>query len=116
MARRLGALAVVASLAALPFLADRYHAIVRERQEVYDLVAERRLDNAVVLVQTDPGDLWTMEGDDLARNGIDADGPVLYARGDLVDVAHIRAEMPNRTIYIYRREDWEDQGDLYEMR
>ena len=116
LARRLGALAVVASLIALPFLAQRYHTIVRERQEVTDLVAAAKLDNAVVLVQTDPGDLWTMEGDDLARNGIDADGPVLYARGDLVSAAQIRVKMPNRRLYIYRREDWEDQGSLREIR
>ena len=116
LARRLAALALVASLAALPFLAGRYHAIVRERQDVADLVAALRLDHAVVLVQADPGDLWTMEGDDLARNGLDADGPVLYARGDLVDAAHLRAAFPERRLFVYRKAEGQARGELVELR
>jgi len=115
-ARRLAALAVVASLAALPFLAGRTHAIVRERQDVYDQVAALGLDNAVVLVQSDPGELWTMEGDDLARNGIDADGPVLYARGDLVDPARLRAAFPHRKLFSYHKDEEQSPGVLTELR
>jgi len=115
LARRLAALAVVAALTALPFLASRYHTIVRERQDVFDLVAAQALVNAVVLVESDPGDQWTMEADDLARNGIDADGPVLYARADLTTVAQIRAKIPGRSVYVYRKGESHTSGILSEL-
>jgi hypothetical protein len=111
--RRLAVLAVVATLCTQPFLWGRYRAIVAERLDVDRQVREKGLDHAVVLVESDPGRIWRMEAGDLARNGIDADGPVLYARGDLVDAASVRRAFPERALWRYVREEGQSRGALF---
>jgi hypothetical protein len=100
-AKRLAALAVVAGLATLPFVAERTNTIVRQRQDLADRVAAQGLADAVVVITADTGILWKMEQEDLARNGIDADGSVLFVRGELADEATVRAAFPRRTVWVY---------------
>lgn len=114
--RRLGLhalwLGAAVAAAALPFVAWRYHGIVVERQEVARLVAAQGLSQAVVLVKADPGTQFRMEGDDLARNGLAAEGPVLYARADRTTAAALKAAFPERRVWVYWREPDAAHGRL----
>ena len=105
MARRLVGLSLVYGLVALPFLGGYYRQIVWERQDLYRQVAQQGLSHAIVLVVDGPGHLWKMEPDDMARNGLKADGPVLYARADKTDVDELRRSFPDRQVWIYRCPD-----------
>jgi len=98
---RLIRLSVVYGLVSLPFLGWFYHQIISERMELYDQVTAMKLNNAVVLVQDAPGHIWKMEPDDMARNGLTADGPVLYARADKVGTEGLRQAFPERSLWIY---------------
>jgi len=103
--RRLIALSVVYGLVALPFLGQFYRQIVTERQDLYRQVTVMGLNHAVVLVKDGPGSIWQMEPDDMARNGLSADGAVLYARADKVDAATVQAAFPDRDLWIYSCRD-----------
>ena len=100
-ARRLMALNVAYCAVVLPFLGLFYHDMVTQRLDLYTQVRRMGLSNAVVLVKDGPGRIWRMEPDDLARNGLNADGPVLYARPDLVNTAQLHGAFPDRTIWVY---------------
>ena len=99
--QRLLALSLAYSVTVLPVLAPYYRQIVSERQDLYQQAAAMTLTNAVVLVQDGPGKIWKMEPDDMARNGLDANGPVLYARADKTTVQELRSAFPDRSIWIY---------------
>jgi hypothetical protein len=86
---------------AVPVLAVFYHQIVEQRQDLSHQVELRGLSNAVVLVKDGPGKIWKMEPDDMARNGLTADGPVLYARADKTNEKELRDTFPNREIWVY---------------
>ena len=99
--QRLLMLSLVYSLTILPVLAPYYRQIVSERQDLYDQAAAMHLTNAVVLVQDGPGDVWKMEPDDMARNGLDAQGPILYARADKTNLDELRTSFPDRSLWVY---------------
>ncbi len=101
MIKRLCGLNLVYGVIALPFLAVFYHQIVEQRLDLYDQVERLGLSNAVVLVEDGPGKIWKMEPDDMARNGLTADGPVLYARADKTDERALHAAFPTREIWVY---------------
>ena len=105
MAKRLLSLSLVYNLVALPFLAGFYRQIVTERMDLYAQVESQGLSNSVVLVKDGPGRLWKMEPDDMARNGLNADGPVLYARADRIDVAGLHDAFPDRQVWVYECPD-----------
>lgn len=109
-------LGAVYGLVSWPFLAVRYHAIVAERNDLYDQVAQMKLDKAVVFVKADTGVMLPMTCDDLARNGIDAAGPVLYARCDLTDPDAVAAAFPERSVWIYTRDHDVVRGTLTRVR
>ena len=102
MGKRLACLSVVYSLVAVPFLGLYYRQMISERMDLYTQVQELGIADAVVLVKDGPGQLWKMEPDDMARNGLTADGPVLYARADKTDEAQLHETFPNRTVWVYQ--------------
>jgi hypothetical protein len=112
--RRLGlhfvALCLLHALVVYPFAAALFYRIVRERQEVYDLAAEAGLKDAVVVVESSAGATSPMQPHDLARNEPGLAGDVLYARGEAADVAAIRSLFPERSVWIYEREDDRPNG------
>lgn len=105
MAKRLLCLSLVYNLVALPFLAGFYRQMVTERMDLYAQVQSQGLTNAVVLVKDGPGRLWKMEPDDMARNGLTADGPVLYARADKTTEAELHHAFPSRQVWVYECPD-----------
>lgn len=107
-ARPLVAAALAASLLyallAYPLLAGQAAAVMRDQQDLDRQVAAARLDRAIVLVEADVGTLCPAAATlaNLARNSVDADGPVVRLRGDLVDAVAARAAYPGRTLWRYR--------------
>jgi hypothetical protein len=102
--RALAANAVAISAAyfviALPFAFKDYRAQVVMREEPYRLAAAHRLENAIVVIESSSS--RGLEGEDLARNGPDLDGPVLYARPG-TSMSDLRQMFPERSIWLYQR-------------
>ena len=91
------------------FLWPTYRAQIAERQDLYRLAAEMRLDKAIVIVKTTPG--LGLIAEDLARNGLSVDGPVLYARPDAVP-EDLRKAFPDRSVWVYERGSPDEPGRL----
>jgi hypothetical protein len=95
------AISAVYLLTSLPFAFKDYHAQVVMREEPYRLAAARRLENAIVVIESPSG--RGLEGDDLARNEADLEAPVLYARSE-ASMSELRRRFPQRSIWRYERE------------
>jgi len=100
---------------AIPVIAKREHRIIWERMDLYRLVAEEKLREAVVLLKSGTGVIRPMPARDLARNGIGFQNDVLYARDLGVDNDKLRAYFPDRKLYVYRRYKDEPKGTLIEV-
>ena len=70
---------IVIALVKLPVIAWRENRIVRERTDVYRIVEEKGIRNAVVLLSAGTGVLRPMPSGDLTRNDIHFKNRVLYA-------------------------------------
>jgi hypothetical protein len=113
LAVHLGAFHFLLALALLPFLAAQEHDVVRDRLDLYDTVARAGLDNAVVIIHSGTSDARPMDPWDLARNGQDLSGPVLYARErDERPLADLVAALPGREFWIYERAEGTRHGTL----
>lgn len=106
----MGAIAISAVylLTALPFVFKDYHAQVVMRESPYRLAAARRLENAIVVLESPSGHGLLPE--DLARNDKGLEAPVLYARSE-VSLSDLRRSFPGRSIWRYKRE-WGKPDDL----
>ena len=86
--------------------------LVDQRMDLYDLVREQRLSNAVVAIHSSTSNIYPMTPRDLTRNGITIDGPVLYVR-DLPDqLDQLRRLFPQRQFFIYLRDRDSTKGVL----
>jgi hypothetical protein len=84
--------------------------------DLYDQVRAERLHNAVVVLHSGTGALRAMAPRDLARNGIDVDGEVLYVL-DIPDrLPELQQRFPQRRFYIYEREELSPKGTLIPLR
>ncbi|HYH22852.1 MAG TPA: hypothetical protein VD995_29940 [Azospirillum sp.] len=91
------------------FLWPTYRAQIAERQDLYRLAADMGLDKAIVIVKTTPG--LGLIAEDLARNGLSVDGPVLYARPDAAP-EDLRKAFPDRSVWVYERGSPDEPGRL----
>jgi hypothetical protein len=71
------------------------------REEPYRFAAARRLENAIVVIESPSG--RGLDDADLARNDADLEAPVLYARAD-ASMSELRRRFPERSIWRYKRE------------
>jgi hypothetical protein len=94
------------------FIALRYDAIVWERQEVYRLAQSAQLKNAVVIINSSTGGIIPMQPYELARNEPGLQGNVLFANGNKADSDLIRNLFPDRSLWIYERDQESLQGKL----
>jgi hypothetical protein len=104
-ARRLVYFFFASALASVPIAASQFAATraqIHERRDLERRVAAASLSRAVVFVATPIGVARAMSVEDLTRNGIAFDGPVLYAldRGALN--AQLRDYESGRECYVYR--------------
>jgi hypothetical protein len=107
---------VVYAIVKLPFIAQRENLVVRERKDMYDLVAQRHIRNAVVFVDY-AGVIRPMPIGDLTRNNVDYSNDVLYAF-DLKEKNTILMNYyPDKKFYKYIRDNQESpHGKLIEIR
>jgi hypothetical protein len=100
----------------LPAVAVRENRIVVERKDVYRIVREMKISNAVVLLSSGTGVLRPMPSGDLTRNDLRYENDVLYA------IDHIHANGPlmdyykDRRFYRYLREPGKARGKLIRIR
>jgi hypothetical protein len=87
--------------------------VIVERMDPYARVAAAGLDRALVLIDGRVGTARSMAAYDLARNGIDGGGQLLY--GQYLDQASscaAAARFPDRTPQVYRWERAARRGEL----
>jgi len=101
------------SVCALPFTALYVNRIVTERQDLYRLVQERRLNNAIVIVKSTTSPLSPMSIKDLTRNPPTLQAPVLYARNTTVD--QLQGLFSDRSIWSYERDPKAVSGRLIRL-
>ena len=83
--------------------------MVRERLTLYDLVAARNLNGAIVVLQTGSG---SMRPGDLARNGTRFDAPVLFVQDRGAANRDVFARYPGRTAWIFQYDSFTRSGTL----
>jgi hypothetical protein len=104
------------SVAKIPVIAQREHAIVRERTDLYRQVEERELTNAVVLIASPfVGDIRPMPKGDLTRNDPAVDSDVLF----VIDIPQQNEELfnyyPERNFYRYEWLPGKGKGRLVKL-
>jgi hypothetical protein len=103
---------LVFSIAKFPSIVIREARIVDERQDVYDLVSERHLSNAVIIVSSSTSPVRPMPIGDLTRNGGDFQRSVLYVQ-DVPELNEmITHYYPKRSFYRYVRDPNQLHGSL----
>lgn len=107
---------LVFAIAKFPFISYREKRIVDERQDLYNLVEEEHLANAVVFVTSPTSPTRPMPVDDLTRNDPKFENDVIYA----LELPRIRNELmkyySDRSFYRYSRDLNERRGELTRIR
>jgi hypothetical protein len=101
--------AIIMGLAAYPAFAYQFRGIVNARMELYEVVNNSRLSNAIVLIRLHIGG---MGPEDLTRNGIDLLQSVLYAVDQPEQYCTLTRAFPGRKLYRYERNNDSGVGIL----
>ena len=96
----------------VPINAARNHQIIYERRDLFRVVEEAALTDAVVVVRSGTGLVNTLRPQDLLFNGIALDGDVVYAHDRPQQQDALRAHFPDRSFWIYERQDQVVHGTL----
>jgi hypothetical protein len=100
----------------LPFISHREATIIDQRQDVYDLVKERKIHNAIVFVASPTSPIRPMPEADLTRNGSKFLGDVVY----VLEIPNINEQVMDyygdRKVYRYVRPSDNPQGELIRIR
>ena len=94
---------VLYCLSMTPFAAHYFNDMITGRQELYKIVQDKKLNNAVVVVDSWAGDGRRMYERELVRNNPNLSADVLYARN--VSPELLQRHFPGREIWVYRRDD-----------
>jgi hypothetical protein len=107
---------ILYALVRLPFIVYREEKIVDQRQDLYDLVEEEKIRNAVVFVSSPTSPIRPMPVDDLTRNDPRFGNSVLYA----LELPKINDQLMeyygDRSFYRYVRDVDNPQGQLIKIR
>jgi len=103
-------------LVRIPFIAYREHKIVDQRQDVFDLVNESHIRNAVVLLSAGTCDIRPMPTGDLTRNDPNFENDVLYALDKPQYNPSLMKMYPHRQFYRYERVSDLENGRLIRLR
>jgi hypothetical protein len=100
----------------LPFITYREERIVDERQDLYDLVEDQKITNAVVLVASPTSPVRPMPAEDLTRNEPGFVSDVIYA----MEIPGINDQLvryySDRSFYRYVRDPNHPNGELIRIR
>lgn len=100
----------------LPFVSHREAEIVDQRQDLYDLVADQKISNAVVFISSPTSPLRPMPADDLTRNDPGFMNDVIYVRTLPKINDQIMAYYPERSFYKYVRNVDSVRGELVRIK
>lgn len=104
--------ALVIMVMKLPFIAYRENKIITERKDVYTLVEQNKLTNAVVLLTSGTGVMRPMPIGDLTRNDHNYMNDVLFAINDERYNAELMKYYSDRIFYKYVRKPENVKGEL----
>lgn len=100
----------------LPFISYREASIIDQRQDVYDLVKDQKISNAVVFVSSSTSPVRPMPASDLTRNDPMFMNDVIY----VLEIPRINKQLmefyQDRVFYRYVRDLDETQGELVRVR
>ena len=107
---------IALAIVKLPFIADREALVVDQRQDMYDLVQEQKLRNAIVFVASPTSPVRPMPTGDLTRNDPKFMNDVIY----VLELPKINDQImeyySDRAVYKYVRDLNEPQGELIRIR
>lgn len=107
---------IIYAVVKFPFITHREGRILDERQDLYDLVEEQKLSNAVVLVSSSTSPTRPMPADDLTRNDGKFQNNVIYAL-ELPNITGKLMEYYNdRSFYRYVRDPDDPHGELVKIK
>lgn len=111
--RFLFVMGVIWAILIIPKHTIEEHRVIEERMDLYKLVKQEGIGNAIVVLSDGTGVLRPMPIGDLIRNGTDLSGDVLFAR-DLGDEKNkeLKKYFPGKIIYRYSRDEIEVRGIL----
>lgn len=98
-----------------PFITQREAKVIDERQDLYDLVQERKLSKAIVLVSSPTGIIRPMPAGDLTRNPVHFNTDVLYALELPAAMEKLIQYYPDRALFRYVRGADAPHGQLIPM-
>jgi hypothetical protein len=107
-----------ACLAAIAVIVPFYRTVVDQKMDLYDQVQAEHLHNAVVAIASPTGTLSQLsKGLEmlpvyLTRNGISADGKVLYVLDIFNQLEQLHRLLPKRQFYVYERDPDDPKGSL----
>jgi 4-amino-4-deoxy-L-arabinose transferase-like glycosyltransferase len=113
--------AMIMGLVSYPALAYQLRKVVNERMDVYDVVAEAHLSNAIVAIRSETGTVRRMAPGELTQNGLTRDGidlsqGVLYGLDQPTQYCALTRAFPGRTLYRYERKNEIGPGMLVALR
>jgi len=110
-------LGFIIALILIPYHAMNEHNVIKERINLYTMVKNKNINNAIILVAQNTGVIRTMPTRDLIRNGLTIDDKnVIYARIiDSETYRKLHKYFYNRKIYRYERENNSVNGRLIEI-
>lgn len=98
----------------IPFITDREHTIVNERMDIYDKVAEAKIENAVILVRSATSVIRPMYPPNLVRNDKHYNNDVLYALDLGWENRVLMDFYSDKKFYLYKRNKYDSKGELVE--
>jgi hypothetical protein len=110
------ALGVLLAVPASVWHAANVHRIVYERTDLYRLIEQSALEEAIVFVATPTGTRWSMAPTDHTRNWGRDDGLVLYALDLGAENVRLMNAYPGRACYRYSYDPVTSRGRLERMR
>ncbi len=107
---------IVFAIVKFPFISLRENMIVEQRQDVYRLVRQAHIRNAVVFISSSTSPIRPMPVQDLTRNDSRFQGDVIYAE----EMPRINEKLmeyyPDRSFYKYVRQINRPHGELIRIR
>jgi hypothetical protein len=107
---------IIYAVVKIPFIANREHQVIEERNDLYRIVSNSNISNAVVFISSHTGIIRPMPMGDLTRNDVNYKNDVLYAL-DLKEKNHVLMQYyPDRVFYKYIKEKENVDGKLVRLR
>lgn len=98
-----------------PFIAAREHRVIEERNDIFRIVNERKISNAVVFVASHTSVIRPMPKGDLTRNDVYYANDVIYAHDLGKKNEALMRYYPDRTFYKYVRDREKVEGKLIKV-